>query len=102
MKKLLYKTWAWAKPYFTWKMAPCLLIAWMITNGWAYIFVALGAKLSIAWMTYIGSAWIAILWMPWTPEKFLVTAPLAVLIYRIIYRQKFIKNEKENKDAIKD
>lgn len=98
MKRLLRSTWEWAKPYLTWKMVPCLLISWIITNGWAYIFVILGPILNAKWMTIAGSGWIAILWMPWTLEKPLVTIPLAGLIYRLIYREKFIK-KKVNEDV---
>lgn len=91
MKKLLIKTWEWAKPYFTWRMAPCLTLAWIITNGWAYVFIAVGPMIGATWMTVAGSTWAAILWMPWTLEKPLVTIPLSLLFYRLFYREKFIK-----------
>ena len=91
MKKLLIKCWEWTKPYLTWRMAPCLAIAWCITNGWAYVFVIVGPIVESAWLSRIGWAWITILWMPWTPEKFLITIPLSVLIYRVVYRQNFVK-----------
>ena len=68
-----------------------MLISWLITNGWAYVFVVLGPILDWSWMTIAGSTWIAILWMPWTLEKPLITIPLAGLIYRLIYREKFVK-----------
>jgi hypothetical protein len=45
------------------------------------------------WMTVAGSAWAAILWMPWTLEKPLITIPLSLLIYRIVYKEKFSKRE---------
>ena len=91
MKKFLIKTWDWAKPYFTWRMAPCLALAWVITNGWAYVFIAVGPMIGATWMTVVGSTWAAILWMPWTLEKPLVTIPLSLLFYRLFYREKFIK-----------
>lgn len=92
MKKLLRGVWLWTKPYLTPRMIPCLIIAWCITNGWAYVFVALGPRIGSTWMTVVGGTWIAILWMPWTPEKPLVTIPLSVIIYRLIYREKFQKH----------
>ncbi len=99
IKRLLRSMWDWTRPYLTIKMIPCLLIAWVITNGWAYLFVVLGPTLGWSWMTIAGSAWIAILWMPWTLEKPLVTIPLACLIYRLIYRKKFEKKKvTENAD----
>lgn len=91
IKRFLMSMWDWARPYLTLKMIPCLLISWLITNGWAYVFAALGPVLGWSWMTVAGSAWIAILWMPWTLEKPLITIPLACLIYRLIYREKFVK-----------
>ena len=83
--------WDWTRPYLTLKMIPCLVISWVITNGWAYVFVVVGPILGWSWMTIAGSTWIAILWMPWTLEKPFVTLPLAGLIYRLIYREKFVK-----------
>jgi len=77
-------------------MIPCLLISWVITNGWAYVFVVLGPILGWSWMTIAGSTWMAILWMPWTLEKPLITIPLAGLIYRLIYREKFVKKVVDN------
>lgn len=91
LKNLLNKLWGWAKPYLTWRMAPCLILAWIITNGWCYVFIALGPILGWAWMTIVGTTWAAILWMPWTLEKPLITIPLAILFYRLIYKEKFVK-----------
>lgn len=88
----------WARPYLTLKMIPCLFLAWVITNGWAYVFVTVGPILGLRWMTIVGSTWIAILWMPWTLEKPLITIPLACLIYRLIYREKFVKKVANDAD----
>ena len=78
----------WARPYLTWRMTPFLLVAWLITNGWAYAFVIIGSRLGVGWMTWLGGAWVSILWLPMTPEK-LVTIPLAGLLYRLFYRRRF-------------
>lgn len=99
IKKVLQKTWAWTKPYLTVKMIPCLLLSWMITNGWAYVFVTIGPIIGANWMTVAGTAWIVILWMPWTFEKPFVTLPLAGLIYRLIYKEKFIKKKEDDVNA---
>lgn len=95
MKKFIKGIWEWVKPYGTSKMIPCLIIAWIITNGWAYVFIALGPRIGATWMTIAGTAWATILWMPWTLEKPLITIPLSLLIYRLIYREKFHKKEME-------
>jgi hypothetical protein len=93
MRKFLGKIWEWVKPYWTRKMIPFLLISWIITNGWCYAFIALGPVLHIPWMTRVGLAWAAILWMPWSLEKPFITLPLAGLLYRIVYKEKFNKKE---------
>lgn len=49
----------------------CFFTAWMITNGWSYVFLGLGALFHIKWMTAIGGAYLGLLWLPFTPEKIL-------------------------------
>lgn len=95
MKKLLAKTWDWARPYLTWKMLPFLLIAWCITNGWSYAFVVIGNRLDISWMVWVGGAWISVLWFPFTIEK-PITIFIAGLLYRLFYRRKFHFEEENN------
>ncbi len=48
-------------------LAICLGIAWMITNGWAYICMALGFLFDWNWAKTIGGAYLAFLWLPITP-----------------------------------
>lgn len=93
IKKAWKKIWSWIDPYLKPKMIPWLFVSWMITNGWAYVFAALGPILNIGWMTKVGLAWAAILWMPWSLEKPLITLPLAGLLYRWRYKESFIKKE---------
>ena len=62
----------------------CFGLAWMMTNGWAYLFLAVGAVLSIPWMAAIGGAYAALLWLPFTPEK-IITIPLAILLLRLLF-----------------
>ena len=68
----------------------------MITNGWAYIFIIIGTTFEINWMAYVGTSYIAILWLPITPEK-LITIPLAMLFQKI-----FFKNDEKTKRILKD
>lgn len=93
MKKFLKSIWGWVKPYTTPKMIPFLVIAWLITNGWSYIFVALGPKINQSWMTWLGGLWITLLWFPLTIEK-PITIGIALLLYRLVYRERFSKKEK--------
>lgn len=62
----------------------CLFFAWMITNGWSYVFVALGVWLKIKWMLSVGAAYLGFLWIPFTPEK-LVTVMIAMLLMKFFF-----------------
>lgn len=62
----------------------CLFLAWMITNGWSYLFFAIGMLWKINWMRAVGGAYMGFLWLPFTPEK-LVTLGLTILLLRLLY-----------------
>jgi len=75
------------------------MLAWFITNGHAYMLLGLGIALDIEWMRWYGGAYLSILWLPITPEK-LITIPIALFLYRIIYKNKFpIQEEGEQNDT---
>ena len=57
----------WKRIMFNPRLLLCLFIAWMITNGWSYIFFGLGTFLKIGWMQWIGGAYLSLLWLPFTP-----------------------------------
>lgn len=59
----------------------CFGVAWMITNGWCYVFCVLGPLLNIGWMTAMGVAYAAFLWFPATPEK-IVTFAITIALLR--------------------
>ena len=59
----------------------CFCMAWMITNGWSYVLFALGLLLDIPWMTAVGGAYLAFLWLPISPEK-IVTVAIAIQLLR--------------------
>ena len=62
----------------------CFGLAWIITNGWAYILLGIGTWLRIAWMTAIASGYMAFLWLPLTPEK-LVTVAIALFLLKRLF-----------------
>lgn len=62
----------------------CLFIAWMMTNGWSYVFTVLGTLLDIPWMVVTGGAYMSLLWVPFTPEKIL-TVIIALFLMRLIF-----------------
>lgn len=62
----------------------CLGIAWIITNGWSYILMAIGTLLDIKWMMAVAGAYLAFLWLPISPEK-IVTVAIAMFLLRRLF-----------------
>ncbi len=62
----------------------CLALAWMITNGWSYLFIVFGFLFHLHAMTAIGTAYLAMLWFPFTPEK-LITIALAIILLNKLF-----------------
>ena len=85
LKTRIYKTLKkWLMVILNPKLLLCLFIAWMITNGWSYVFTALGTALDITWMTVAGTAYMGLLWVPFTPEKIL-TVIIAIFLMRLLF-----------------
>lgn len=62
----------------------CVGIAWIITNGWSYILLAIGTWLGNGWMIGVASAYLAFLWLPISPEK-LVTFAISIALLRWLF-----------------
>ena len=62
----------------------CFAIAWMITNGWSYVLFGLGTFLEIHWMAAVAGAYMALLWLPFTPEK-IITCAIAIALLRWLF-----------------
>ena len=62
----------------------CVLIAWIITNGWAYILFGIGTYFGFPWMSAVGGAYLAFLWLPISPEK-LLTITIAIGLLRWLF-----------------
>lgn len=62
----------------------CWGIAWLITNGWSYVVLALGTYFDITWMKALGGGYLTFLWLPISPEK-LVTAAIAMVLLRLLF-----------------
>mgnify|MGYP000851223368 CR=1 FL=1 len=86
MKKFLKWLWVYIKPFLNIKFLICFVIAWMITNGWSYIFLLFGGLFEINWMRNIGAAYLTFLWVPGTPEKILTIA-IALIIHNLLFRR---------------
>lgn len=87
-KKLKKKTWEfikkWLAVFLNPRMILCFGMAWFITNGWSYVFVALGIWLDIPWMLITGTAYLSFLWIPFTPEK-IVTLFIAIFLMKLLF-----------------
>lgn len=62
----------------------CFGIGWMITNGWSYIMLGIGVFYEIEWMIAVASAYLAFLWLPFTPEK-IATLAIALVLLRWLF-----------------
>ena len=62
----------------------CFGIGWMITNGWAYLMLGAGILWDCAWALSLAGAYLALLWIPMTPEK-IITVTIAVLLLRWLF-----------------
>lgn len=80
----------------------CFLIAWFITNGWSYIFFAVGTYFGVTWMTVVGTAYMSMLWAPFTPEK-IITLFIAIFLLKLFFPkdEKTLKVLKEKLDKAK-
>lgn len=66
-----------------WRFLVCFGIAWMITNGWSYILLGIGYFWEIEWMIWIAGGYLALIWFPLSPEKFITVAIAAFLAHKL-------------------
>ena len=78
-------------------------MAWMVTNGWCYVFMFLGTWWKLSWMLAVGTAYAGFLWFPFTPEK-LVTLAIAIWLLKRLFPQdeKTLKLLHEEKQKLHD
>ena len=62
----------------------CFGLAWIITNGWAYIVMGLGLLIENEWLIGISGGYLAALWIPFTPEK-IITVIIAIFLLKLIF-----------------
>lgn len=88
MKNLKTKIKYWVKTIIQFILNPRLLlcfgIAWIITNGWAYITTAIAVWLKIEWLGTVAGAYLAALWIPFTPEK-IITVIIAIFLLKLLF-----------------
>ena len=66
------------------KLLLCFGIAWFITNGWAYLAMALGIAFANSVIMGISGAYIAFLWLPLSPSK-LACAAIAIFLMKRLF-----------------
>ena len=64
----------------------CILLAWIVTNGWAYLLLGVGLVFHIHSFCVVAAAYLAFLWLPFTPEK-IVTAFIAIKLLKLLFPQ---------------
>ena len=74
----------WIRFFLNPRLLLCVFIAWMITNGWSYVFAFVGTTFGITWMAVAGAAYMGFLWFPFTPEK-IVTLIIAIALMRLLF-----------------
>ena len=62
----------------------CFGLAWIITNGWAYIALTIGTWLKISWLAALASTYLMVMWFPFTPEK-IVTIVIAIFLLKLLF-----------------
>ena len=62
----------------------CFGLGWIITNGWSYIMLGFGIFLEIEWMVAVATTYLAILWLPISPEK-VITFAIAIGLMRLLF-----------------
>lgn len=62
----------------------CFGIGWFITNGWSYVALGLGTYFGIPWLIALATGYLALLWIPFTPEK-LITTAIAIALLRLLF-----------------
>ena len=85
------------KPYLKPKMLIVFGGVWLVSSGWTWIFIAIGAYFKIGWMWKLGSTALGILFLPFCPEK-LITVPFSIWLYKKLFKEEINIKEKGEKN----
>ncbi|MBR3760365.1 MAG: hypothetical protein IKK47_05185 [Ruminococcus sp.] len=75
---------SWVQFFTNPRLILCIVIAWIITNGWSYVAFGIGNFYDIEWLTAVSGAYIAFLWLPVSPEK-IITIAIAIYLLRKLF-----------------
>ena len=98
-EKIKTKVKLWLKLIFNWRFLICFGLAWLITNGWSYVFIVIGSALDITWMWVTGSTYLAFLWLPIAPEK-IITVAIALFLVKVLFKNHSEELKKQINQAI--
>lgn len=62
----------------------CWGLAWVITNGWSYLLLAVATYFDITWLQVFAGGYVTFLWLPISPEK-IATAAIALVLLRFLF-----------------
>lgn len=86
LKELKHNAYIIIKPFLTWQFAVSYLIVYIPITGMWYVWLWLGLKYGISWLSWVSGAWLTILWSPIAPEKAL-TIPLARWLQKKLFKK---------------
>lgn len=95
-KIVLLNLYKFIKFILDWKTLMCYIPVWFIFSGWTYVVLIYGST----WWRTIAGTWLAMLWMPWCPEK-LVTVPLTLWLKKILFKKENLYMATENIKVVK-
>jgi hypothetical protein len=111
LKAIWTKVVIYLRPFANWRFLISFGSSWVITNGIWYVLAFAPFKFIPSWLRGFAAAYIGILWLPATPEKFFITLPLAIWIHIRIFRndektrlllEKMLKEAKEDWEKLKN
>jgi len=83
-----------AKPYMTPKMLLVFGVVWLLTTGWAHVFLIVGTFYNIGWMYKIGIGAEVFFFNPFVNEK-LITIPFSIWLYKKTFKEEVKTNDKK-------
>ena len=81
----------------------CFGLAWLVTNGWSYIAFTVGTWMKWDLLQKIAGAYMALLWVPFTPEK-IITFFIAIWLAKRLFPndQKTLRELMESQKQLKE
>lgn len=85
LKKIYRYMYKKIKPYMKWKMLLVFGSVWVLSNGIWYVLAFTPINIP-EWLRWFSRGYLAILYMPFTPEK-IITIPFSIWLYKKIFKE---------------